>query len=133
MERLQARWGSPNAYVYAASGRAYPERLLELTYPSEWLVRRVCDRGEMRWQGSKVFVTRVLDGELVGLEALDERYWRLWLGPRALGVLDGRRQRLLTRRELRQAGWSELLLGRAFRCAAGPAQEPLNVLPMSPD
>ncbi len=44
--------------------------------------------GQFRWASHYVFLTRALHGEVIGLEALDEREYRIWLGPLALGVLD---------------------------------------------
>ena len=46
-----------------------------------------------RWPPTKnpeepVFLTRALHGEVIGLEALDEREYRIWFGPLALGVFD---------------------------------------------
>ena len=109
---------------YEASPRAYPARLEDPEYPSEWRRRRVCDRGEFRWQVTKVHLGRALEGELAGLEPLGGGYWRVWFGPMALGVLQTGRDRLLTRREGLRVGLDESLLGSSLRCAPGAAQEP---------
>ena len=109
--------------VYVPSVRSYPEHLGEMAYPAGWSVRRV-DCGQFRWHVDKVFVSHVLHGELVGLEPIDDRYWRLWFGPLALGVFDGHAGKLLTAREGRQAGLAAELLVSSFRCAPGTAQEP---------
>ncbi len=108
---------------YAPSARGYPSRLADPAYPSGWSCRRVCDRGEFRWQVTKVFLGRALDGELVGLEPLGGRYWRVWFDRMALGVLQTGRARLLTRREGRRAGLDESFLRSSFRCAPGAPQE----------
>jgi transposase InsO family protein len=120
------------ASCYAASPRAYPSRLGDPEYPGGWSRRRVCDRGEFRWKVSKVFLGRSLDGELVGMEPLGGRYWRVWFSRTALGVLDEGRQRLLSVREGRQAGLDESLLRSSLRSAPGAPQEP-EVLPMCLD
>jgi len=111
------------ASAYVASERQYPEHLGEMEYPSGWAVRRV-DSGRFRWRSENIFVSHVLHGELVGLEAVDGRHWRLWFGPLSLGVVDGHRKKLLTPREGRRAGLDAWLLGTSFRCAPGGPQEP---------
>jgi transposase InsO family protein len=111
------------ASVYVASARAYPERLGEMEYPSPWEVRRV-DSGRFRWHSENVWVSHVLHGELVGLEPIDDRHWRLWFGPLSLGVVDGYRKKLLTPREGRRAGLDESLLGTSIRSAPGGPPEP---------
>jgi putative transposase len=109
---------------YVASLRAYPARLEDPGYPVGWCLRRVCDRGEFRWRVRKVFLGRALEGELVGLEDLGGRYWRVWFSRMALGVLAEGHQRLLSVREGRQAGLDESLLRSSLRSAPGAPQEP---------
>ena len=111
------------ASVYVPSGRSYPARLEDPAYPREWSCRRVCDRGEFRWQVTKVFLGRALDGELVGLEPLGGRYWRVWFSRVALGVLQTGQDRLLTVRQGRRAGLEESFLRSSFRFAPGAPQE----------
>jgi hypothetical protein len=65
---------------YTTSPRPYPSRIPEFEYGSGLIVRRVQDRGEIRWQGRKVFVSKVLEGEPLGVEIVDDRCCRLWLG-----------------------------------------------------
>jgi transposase InsO family protein len=112
------------ACCYQPSARACPSRLEDPEYPADWSGRRVCDRGEFRWQVGKVFLGRALDGELVGLEPVGGRYWRVWFSRMALGVLQTGGDRLLTRREGLRAGLDESLLRSSLRCAAGAPQEP---------
>ena len=63
-------------------------RTTSLDYPVGHLLRRVQKSGQFRWAPHYVFLTRALHGEVIGLEALDEREYRIWFGPLALGVLD---------------------------------------------
>lgn len=116
---------------YEPSPRAYPEYLGELEYPTGWSLRRV-DSGRFRWHADNVFVSHVLQGELIGLEPIEDRYWRLWLGTMALGMFDGYAKKILTASEGRRAGLAEPLLGSSFRCAPGTPQGS-NVLPMCLD
>ena len=52
------------------------------------MLRRVQKGGQFRGAPHYVFLTPALHGEVIGLEALDEREYRIWFGPLALGVFD---------------------------------------------
>jgi hypothetical protein len=79
----------PPAEFYAPSPREYPARVAEVEYPSGWQVRRVSAGGKFRWGHNRmVFVSHALEGEPVGLEPIDDRYWRGWFGCYELGVFD---------------------------------------------
>ena len=73
---------------YASSPRAYPARVPEFEYTSGLVVRRVQDRGEIRWQGHKLFLSKALMGEPVGVEIVDDRCCRIWLGTMAIAEFD---------------------------------------------
>jgi hypothetical protein len=77
----------------------YSSRLPEVTYPADFDVRYVSDGGQMRWNGSKIFVGRVLIGEPVGLEPCGDGLWTLWFSSYALGVFDERKLRIRARRK----------------------------------
>lgn len=78
------------AEFYVPSPRPYPHRLPELEYPASYVVRWVGACGTMRWANQKVYVSKVLAGEPVGLEAVADGRWRLWFGFCELGELDER-------------------------------------------
>jgi len=80
----------PPAELYEKSPRAYPGRLEEMEYPGHFEVRRVQSRGEISWQGERLFVSEVLIGESVGLEETDDGVWSLYFGPRLLARFDER-------------------------------------------
>lgn len=82
------------ASIYQASTRPYPRRLRELEYPAAFAVRRVRHSGEIKFAGDCVYVTPAVVGELVGLEQLDERTWRLHLGSIELGIVDTKTKKL---------------------------------------
>jgi putative transposase len=92
------------ASKYECSPRPYPSRLLEITYPPEWVWRVVRPCGQVRLRGRQFFLGEALIGEVVGLEPLNERYWRTHFGPVALGIYDEHRRRVLRPWEVRQAG-----------------------------
>ncbi len=78
---------------YQGSGREYPSRLKEPEYPAALAVRRVVD-GQLRWRRQRVFVGKGLNGERVGLEAIEEGVWRVWFSFYELGLFDERGWRL---------------------------------------
>ena len=76
------------ASCYTLSPREYRSRLAEPAYPAGYVLRRVQKGGQFRWAPHYVFLTPALHGEAIGLQALDEREYRIWFGPLALGVFD---------------------------------------------
>jgi len=76
--------------LYVPSPRGYPSRLPEIAYPGAYHVRWVGPCGTMRWASGKVFVSKALAGEPVGLEAVAEGRWRLWFSFYELGEFDER-------------------------------------------
>lgn len=74
---------------YQASPRRYPPRLPPVSYPDHFHTRRVRDRGDIRWQGRRIFLSEVLEGEWVGIEEVDDDLWSLHFGPLLLGRYDG--------------------------------------------
>jgi transposase InsO family protein len=97
--RQEYNWERPHealqmktpAEFYTASARQYPSRLAEPEYPDDWEVRRVRECGRMRWWSESVFVGKALAHESVGLEPIEDGYWRVWFFNYALGVLDERK------------------------------------------
>lgn len=78
----------PPLQVYVCSSQPYPARVPEVEYPGGWQVRRVFQGGQIRWRQVKIFVAKALVGEPVGLEQIEERYWRVWFASYEVGVLD---------------------------------------------
>jgi putative transposase len=120
---------------YEPSGRPYPAREPEVTYPEEWPWRRVQLRGTVRFKGQRFFLSEVLIGELVGFEPIDGRHWRAHFGPVAMGIFDESVHRMLTLTEIKRKGL-------AVRPPAGnppsaalqeDSQQAQEVLPMSLD
>jgi hypothetical protein len=89
----------PPAQFYRHSQRPYPRRLPEIEYPKEWLVRSVSPGGQIHWGRESVFVGHPLQKERIGLEPIDDRYWRVWFSSYHIGVFDSR-QRMIRRPQL---------------------------------
>jgi transposase InsO family protein len=87
-EALQMR--TP-AEFYNAGGRQYPRHLRQPEYSDEWEVRRVRQCGSLRWHNTPIFVSKVLSGESIGLEPVEDGQWRVWFFEYPLGLLDERR------------------------------------------
>lgn len=79
---------TPPARHYCASPRAYSGRLTSPDYPGHFEVRRVRDKGEIRFKGDLVFISEVLAGEPVGLVQCDDGSWTIQYGPITLASLD---------------------------------------------
>ncbi len=93
------------ASVYGRSPRPCPAQTPSVVYPAGWPTRRVQCDGDFWWQHQPVFLSEVLAGEPVGLERVDERYWRVWLGPVWLGVFDSQTLGMLRAAQVRRRGW----------------------------
>lgn len=91
------------ASVYRPSLREYPARLPAVEYPTAYERRKVGKIGEIYWRGNRLFVSEVLTGEQVGLEAIDDGIYRVWFGPLELGRFDERKRKILPRRRGKRA------------------------------
>ena len=75
---------------YTKSTRAYPSRLEEMRYASYILPHRVTQAGLIYQAGKIIYVGHLLQGEVVGLEAVADGIWRVHFGPIAIGLIDER-------------------------------------------
>lgn len=80
----------PPADLYAPSPRTMPARLEDPWYDADHEVRRVRNRGEIKWRGEDAFVSEALIGELVGLAELDTGDHVVRFCGHDLGILDRR-------------------------------------------
>jgi putative transposase len=136
----------PPAVLYSPSPRAYPERVPEPEYDSDVVVRCVYPHGQFFWKGRDVFLGKVLAGERIGLEPIDERYWCVCFGDFPIAWFDS--VELITGNlpvnnmgdgnpEISKRGDSRIPTAPATAAADSSIQPPnLNpgekVLPMSP-
>lgn len=74
----------PPARLYEKGRRLLPERMPEPDYPAEAAVRIVRQNGEIRWAGSTIYVSQLLEGQPVAVEEADNgfivRYFNTPLG-----------------------------------------------------
>jgi transposase InsO family protein len=87
--------------IYQPSPRSYPARLPQPEYGSALATRKVGLRGEISWKHQEVFLTEALIGERVGLEPIDDRYWRVYFAAFPIALFDSRELRMqkITKRE----------------------------------
>lgn len=84
----------PNNY-YRKSERAYSDNLEEISYPDNFIVRKVRSNGEIKWQGKCIYLGELLYGEPVGLEMIDDDRAVLYFSKLKLGIIDARRKRVI--------------------------------------
>jgi transposase InsO family protein len=79
---------------YDRSRRAMPSALRSPEYADSMKTRRLDDGGRLRFEGHKVHVTRLLAGEPVGIDPIDDEIWELFYGPIVIGELRLRNKEL---------------------------------------
>ena len=73
---------------YQNSPRSCPERVPEPEYDTGWQVRRVYPHGQFFWKGHNLFLGKVLAGERIGLQQLDEQRWCVYFASTAIAHLN---------------------------------------------
>jgi putative transposase len=76
------------ASCYARSPRPFPRRVPEVEYDTDMHVRRISEKGDLKWKGERAFVSETFAYECVGLRASDDRYYEVCYGPLVVGWLD---------------------------------------------
>jgi putative transposase len=80
----------PPAALYTPSPRPWPSRVPEPDYDCGMEVRSVYPHGQFFWKGHDVFLSKVLAGERIGLEPIDDRYWWVCFGELPIAWFDSR-------------------------------------------
>lgn len=75
------------ASVYTPSPRPMPSYVGEPEYPDDFDVRRVLLNGHFSFRNLQVQLSKVLTGEVIGLEEIDDGKRQLWFGPIYLGLM----------------------------------------------
>lgn len=103
---------------YTASARRFDGVLREPHYGVDHQVRRVRHNGEIRWQGSTIYISAALIGEPVGLIEGGDGNWAASYGPVLLGIIAHRGDRL---RKPKPPACG--LVDNAARCPQGPQSQ----------
>jgi len=85
--------------LYDASGRLYPSRLPEPSYPDEFLVRRVSEVGSIKLEGERYFLGRALAGQDIALEPGPGSTLEVHFGLFIIGVIDQASKKVLPYRK----------------------------------
>ena len=85
---------STPAMCYEPSCRRYPGRVGPVVYQEGMILRRVQKRGEINWNGQRVFIGEAFSGERIGFSGLDEDIYSVYMGHVQIGIFDSRRLRV---------------------------------------
>lgn len=80
--------------IYRASPRPYPDSLPPIEYAGHLETRKVEHNGMLRWKNSRIFTSKTLGGEYVGLEEIDDGIWSVYYGSVLLARFDEREMKL---------------------------------------
>jgi hypothetical protein len=75
----------PPAEIYRP--QPSPPRVIALSYPNDWLVRRVRSNGEIKWQGRKRFIGEAFVGYPIGLKRHGRARWKVRFAKLLIGEL----------------------------------------------
>ena len=81
------------ATIYTSSPRPYPKSLPAIEYPGHLEIRKVDDRGTIKWKNERLFLSHTLCGEMVGLEEIDDGVWSLFYSSVLLARFEERDRR----------------------------------------
>ena len=85
----------PPSAFFTASRRPLPERLAEVVYPADFVVRQVRHNGSIKWHSNLIYVCYPLVGESVGLEQIDQQRWRVYFAQQPIGIFDEHLKKVL--------------------------------------
>lgn len=74
--------------LYVNSNRTWSGKLRSPEYSSNFSIRKVKNGGKISWGGTEVYVSRVFEGEPLGIKE-DERGFVVYYGPIELGIIAG--------------------------------------------
>lgn len=112
----QALGNDTPADHYIASPRHFDGILREPNYGQDCAVRRVRHNGEIRWQGTTIYISETLTGEPIGLFEENDGGWTAYYGPIRLGFIDHCGDHLRKPKRRDACG----LVDNAARCPQGP-------------
>ena len=78
------------ADIYRPSTRPYPSTPPQVDYEAHLEVRKVDAAGRISWRDRPLRISKVLGGENVGLEPIEDNLYRIYFGPVLLGVFNER-------------------------------------------
>jgi transposase InsO family protein len=79
---------TPPARHYHPSERPWPTRLAPLTYPPDYLVRRIAPSGVLNWHQRQIYLSSSLAGQDLGLHPVSATHYDVYFADYLLGTLD---------------------------------------------
>jgi putative transposase len=80
----------PPELFYTPSPRPYPDRLEDPCYGSDEAIRQVRSDGEIKWRGTKIFISQAIAGEAVGIREREDGHWLVRFADVPLALIDRR-------------------------------------------
>ena len=74
--------------LYVPSSYRFPLAAPKFTYSKEYTLRSVHKDGSIRWKRKDIYISEVFRRETVGLLPIHDCYWKVYMGPVVVGVLD---------------------------------------------
>jgi hypothetical protein len=74
--------------LFAPSTKLLPCYTMAYIYPKHFQTRRVNDAGDISWHKSRVFISEVFRGEDIGLEKVDDNFYRMYFCNLEVGEFD---------------------------------------------
>lgn len=74
--------------LHVPSPRPYPARLSEPQYPSGAILRLINEDGRLCWTNTKIFISKVLGREYIGMLPIEDGFYEVYWGPLLLGWFD---------------------------------------------
>lgn len=84
--------------VYVSSSRLWSGRLKSPEYSDEYRIGKVKSCGKMSWQGSEIYIGRVLEGEPIGLKKNEKDVLTAYYGPIFLGEIENKELKIQRRK-----------------------------------
>lgn len=78
------------ASQYTPSSREYPNKLPTIQYPDYYEIKKVSSNGVVYWRNKIVYVSQLLDREMIGMEEIDDGIWQVYFGPIMIGQFNER-------------------------------------------
>src|SRR5271154_4412314 len=74
--------------VYQPSTVLLPRNPIEFVYPHGFMLRRVNNSGDISWHKGRVFISEVFRFEVLGLEQVDEDFYKVYFRDVQIGEFD---------------------------------------------
>ena len=72
-----------------------PDKIPEISYPDNFLIRKVRSNGETKFLGDNYYISELLCKETIGLELIDETRAIIYFGRLKLGMIDARLKKII--------------------------------------